>query len=214
MGPDGAGKSTLIGHLVQAVGPAFDRQRQFHWRPMLLWRRKTTRDTTRPHSLPPHGPSWSVIRLFAHLLDYWLGYWLVIRPVLARSGLVVFDRYFDDVLIDAKRYRYGGALWLARMLRPLIPQPDLTLVLDATEEAILSRKREIEPAEIQRQRQLYMRCVERNSFTYVINATSPMAQVTAEAVTSVIQYLSQRCERRQGRRAGLAPTGEVTPNLS
>ncbi|PYV70462.1 MAG: hypothetical protein DMG97_19215, partial [Acidobacteria bacterium] len=115
-GPDGAGKSTLIEHLAQAVGPAFDSHRLFQWRPMLLWRRKTTRDTTRPHSLPPHGRWWSVARLFAYLLDYWLGYWFVIRPVLARSGLVVFDRYFDDVLIDAKRYRYGGPLWLARML--------------------------------------------------------------------------------------------------
>src|SRR5438094_1673448 len=200
MGPDGAGKSTLIEHLVQAVGPAFDRHRLFHWRPMLLWRRKTTRDTTQPHSLPPHGRLWSVARLFAHLLDYWLGYWLVIRPVLARSGLVVFDRYFDDVLIDPKRYRYGGPLWLARMLRPLIPQPDLILVLDATEEAVLSRKQEVDPAEVQRQRQLYARCVDKASSTRVINATGSISQVTAEAVKTVIEHLSQRFERQQNRR--------------
>ena len=215
MGPDGAGKSTLIANLVQAVGPTFDRSRLFHWRPMLLWRQKRVRDTTRPHSLPPHGPWWSVIRLFAHLLDYWLGYWLTIRPVLARSGLVIFDRYFDDVLIDAKRYRYGGPLWLARILRPLIPQPDLTFVLDATEEVILSRKREIGSAEIQRQRQLYVKCTARNARAYVINATGSTSQVTAEAVTFVIQHLSRRCERQQGaRRTAFAPNGEASSDLS
>jgi len=200
MGPDGAGKSTLIEHLVQAVGPAFDSHRLFHWRPMLLWRRKTTRDTTRPHSLPPHGHWWSVTRLFAHLLDYWLGYWLVIRPVLARSGLVVFDRYFDDEPIDAKRYCYGGPLWLARMLRRLIPQPDLILVLDATEEAVLFRKQELGPGEVQRQRELHARCIDRRSSTRVINATGSISQVIAEAVTTVIEHLSQRFERQQGRR--------------
>lgn len=202
LGPDGAGKSTLIGHLVQAVGPAFNRHRVFHWRPMLLWRRKTMCDTTRPHSLPQHGCWWSVARLFAHLLDYWFGYWLVIRPLLARAGFVLFDRYFDDVLIDPKRYRYGGPLWLARMLRPLIPKPDLILVLDATEEAVLSRKQEIDPAEVQRQRQLYARCIDRTSSTRVINATGSISQVTVEAVTTVIEYLSERFERQQ--RRGLA----------
>jgi hypothetical protein len=105
MGPDGVGKSTLIKQLVQAVGCVFDRHRLFHWRPMLLWRRRAMGDATQPHSAPHHGLGLSVARIFAHLLDYWLGYWLVLRPMLARTGLIVFDRYFDDVLIDPKRYR-------------------------------------------------------------------------------------------------------------
>jgi thymidylate kinase len=212
MGPDGAGKTTLIEGLVRGVAPAFDRHKLFHWRPMLLWRRKTTRDTTQPHSLPPHPRWWSVMRLFAHLLDYWLGYWLVIRPVLARSGLVVFDRYFDDVLIDAKRYQYGGPLWLARMLRPRVPRPDLILVLDATEEAILSRKQEVGAEELQRQRELYTRCEDPTSSTRVINATGSVAQVTSEAVTIVLEHLSERFERR--RRGWLASDRQATANLS
>jgi thymidylate kinase len=199
MGPDGAGKSTLIEHLVQVVGPAFDRHRLFHWRPMLLRRRKSTRDTTRPHSLPPHGRWWSVARLFAHLLDYWLGYWLVIRPLLARSGLVVFDRYFDDVLIDPKRYRYGGPLWWARILRPVIPKPDLVLILDASAEVLLSRKHEVAFEEIQRQRRLYARCINGAAGTRVISASGSVSHVSAEAATDVIEQLSQRVERQHGR---------------
>jgi thymidylate kinase len=196
LGPDGAGKSTLIGNVVQAVGPAFGRYRVFHWRPMLLWRRKTTGDTTQPHSRPPHLSWWSSARLVAHLLDYWFGYWLVIRPLLARAGLVFFDRYFDDVLIDPKRYRYGGPLWFARILRPLIPQPDLILVLDATEEAVLSRKQELAPEEVRRQRRLYANCMNGISGTRVIDATGPASRVTAEAGSAIVEYLSQRFERQ------------------
>jgi thymidylate kinase len=199
MGPDGAGKSTLVSHLVQALGPSFQHYRLFHWRPMLLWRRKTKCDTTRPHSLPPHGRWWSIARLFAHLLDYWLGYWLVIRPLLARNGFVIFDRYFDDVLIDPKRYRYGGPLWLARIMRSVIPKPDLVLVLDASEEILLSRKQEVVPEEIQRQRRLYAKCMNGASGTRFIGASRSMPYVIAEAATAIIQYLCQRFERQHSR---------------
>lgn len=196
MGPDGAGKSTLIEHLVQAVGPAFDRHRVFHWRPMLLWRRKTTRDTTRPHSLRPHGRWWSIARLFAHLLDYWLGYWLVIRPLVARSGLVVFDRYFDDVRIDPQRYRYGGPLWLARILRLLIPKPDLVLVLDAPENVIFSRKQEVAPEEVQRQKRSYSEYQKETPNSRAVDASASSTQVTAESARAIIEFMARRSERQ------------------
>src|SRR5206468_12588398 len=100
----------------------------------------------------------------------------------------------------AKRYCYGGPLWLARMLRRLIPQPGLILVLDATEEAVLSRKQELGPGRAQRQRELHARCIDRTSSTRVINATGSISQVIAEALTPLIEHLSQRCERQQDRR--------------
>ena len=46
------------------------------------------------------------------------------RAVLSQSGLVVFDRYFDDLLIDAKWYRYGKPMWVVRAFRSLIPKSD------------------------------------------------------------------------------------------
>jgi thymidylate kinase len=199
MGPDGAGKSTLIKHLVQAVGPAFQHHRIFHWRPMLLWRRKSKYDTSNPHGQRQHSWPWSIARLSGHLLDYWLGYWLVIRPLLARSGLVVFDRYFDDVLIDPKRYRYGGPLWLARILRRVIPKPDLVLVLDVSEKVLLSRKQEVAPEELRRQRQLYSRSVKGTPGARVISAADSESHVVAEASTAVIEQLSRRFERQHRR---------------
>jgi len=199
MGPDGAGKSTLIQHLIQAVSPAFRRHRLFHLRPMLLCRPKHARDTTRPHSLPPH-PAWrSIAKLFAYFLDYWLGYWLLVRPLLARSGLVIFDRYFDDLLIDAKRYRYGGPMWIASAFRSLTPRPDLVLVLDAPDEVVLSRKQEVAPEEVQRQRRLYSKYKNETSSSQLIDASSSAAEVTAESARAVLGFLAQRSERRHAR---------------
>jgi thymidylate kinase len=195
MGPDGTGKSTLIKNLIQAV-PAFDRHRVFHWRPMLLWRRKTTRDTTQPHSQPPHGLWRSIARLFAHLLDYWLGYWLLIRPLVARSGLVVFDRYYDDVWIDPQRYRYGGPLWSARILRPLVPKPDLVLVLDAPDNVVFSRKQEVAPEEVRRQRRLYSEYKKESSKSRLIDASASSEQVTLESARAILEFMSQRSQRQ------------------
>jgi thymidylate kinase len=196
MGPDGVGKSTLIENLIQTVGHAFRRHRVFHWRPMLLWRRRTTSDSTQPHSQAAHGGLRSVAQLFAHLLDYWMGYWLVIRPLLARSGLVVFDRYFDDVLIDPKRYRYGGPSWLAQNVRLLIPKPDLILVLDAPNEVVLSRKQEVAAEELQRQRRMYSEYQNDTSNSRVIDANASIEQVTVESARAILESLAWRFERR------------------
>ncbi len=198
LGPDGVGKTTLINHLVQVLGPAFRRHRVFHWRPMLLWRRKDTGPVTEPHGRPEHPAWWSVARLFSHLLDYWFGYGLVIRPLLARSGLVVFDRYFHDLLVDPRRYRYGGPLWPVRALRPLIPKPDLVLLLDAPEEVILSRKQEVAPEQVQLQRRNYLRQANEFSRVCVIDAALPLPQVIAGAGGAVTEYLAQRFQRRHG----------------
>jgi thymidylate kinase len=197
LGPDGAGKSTLVENLVQGIGHAFDRYRLFHWRPLLLWRREIKRDTSRPHSLPPHGRFWSIARLLAYVLDYWLGYWLVIRPLVVRSGLVIFDRYFDDIHIDPKRYRYGGPLWLAKILRLLIPKPHLVLVLDVPCDVVLSRKQEVSLEELQRQRRLYGDFKSRNSNSLLIDATASIKEVTAECAQAISEFLSRRCQRQR-----------------
>jgi len=196
LGPDGAGKSTLAEHLIHAVGTAFRRHRLFHWRPMLLWRRNAMGDTTQPHSRPPHSGWWSTARLLAHLLDYWLGYYLIIRPLLACSGLVVFDRYFHDLLADPKRYRFGGSLYLVRFMSRLVPKPDLVFILDAPAQVILSRKQEVMPQEVPSQRQVYIQLASSFSQSRVIDTTAPLARVAEEAGKAVCEYLSQRFEYR------------------
>lgn len=196
LGPDGVGKSTLINHLTQLMGPAFRGHYVFHYRPGLLWKRKYSGDATNPHGCSEHPAWWSLARLVAHVTDYWASYWLIVRPMLTRSGLVVFDRYFYDLVVDPKRYRFGGPLWAVRVLRPLIPKPDLVFALDAPTDVVLSRKREIAPDEMLRQRKSYLKEVGILQRARVIDTSASVPEVATEVAKAIVEYGDRRLQLR------------------
>ena len=149
------------------------------------------------------SPWLSAVHLFARLLDYWLGYYFVIRPLLARSGLVVFDRYFHDLLVDPKRYRYGGPMWLVRALSSVVAEPDVVLVLDAPEHVILTRKQEVPVEEVKRQRRLYLEVAQSSSRAVVMDASQSVREVREEADRRITRILARRFQRRH--KAWVAP---------
>jgi thymidylate kinase len=204
LGPDGAGKSTMVGRLTEALGPCFRRQRIFHWRPMVIAPQKETgMPATDPHDELPRGALGSIVALFAIFLDYWLGFAFVLRPFLARSGLIVFDRYYHDLLVDPIRYRYGGPMWLAKFLGRLIPPPDLLfLVLDAGDEVILSRKREVPPEELRRQREGYRQFTLGAARAALVNTDRGIEPTLGEATQFIVEFLTERFQRRHARWLG------------
>jgi thymidylate kinase len=201
LGPDGAGKSTTVGRLTEALGPCFRRQRIFHWRPNVIAPKKETGiPSTDPHDEPPRGTLGSIVALFAIFLDYWLGFLFVLRPFLARSGLIVFDRYYHDLLVDPIRYRYGGPIWLAKFLGRFIPPPDLLfLVLDAGDEVIFSRKREVPRGELRRQREGYRKFTLGAKRATLVNTDRGIERTVEEATRFIVRFLSQRFQRRHAR---------------
>ena len=128
---------------------------------------------------------------------------MIIRPLLARSGLVVFDRYFHDLLADPKRYRFGGPLYLVRFMSRLVPKPDLVLILDAPLRVILSRKQEVPPEDVLSQKRAYLQLASSFPRSLVIDSTARPAQVAAQAGHAVLEYLAQRFERRHAHRLSL-----------
>lgn len=198
LGPDGVGKSTLVGQLVEKLGPAFRRHRIFHFRPQVIKPQvETGLPVTDPHGESVRGALGSVMQIFGFLADYWMGYWVIIRPLLARSGLVIFDRYFHDVMIDRKRYRYGGPLWLPRVLSRFVPPPDLLfLVLDADIEVILSRKREVVPDELKRLRSAYINMTLETSHAQLIKTDEGFEESVSAASGTIGLYMAERFGRR------------------
>ncbi|MGH9773803.1 MAG: hypothetical protein ACRD50_02525 [Candidatus Acidiferrales bacterium] len=198
MGPDGIGKSTLAARLFEQTGIPFRRQRLFHWRPGFLTPTKQYGDGIRnPHSDSARRPISSSVRLFCVLLDYWLGYVFVVRPLLARSTLIIFDRHFLDAQVDPLRYRYGGPAWLPTVLSRLLPPGNsIEFILDAEEEKILSRKFEIPFEEVRRLRKAYSKLANRLPASILIKAEVGPEGTASVAMDALVEYMDRRFQSR------------------
>lgn len=194
LGVDGSGKSSVIDRVERSLAPAFRRTAQYRLRPS---RRKGGGvPVTDPHALSPRGRVSSLVKLAFWLADYTAGYAVRTFPRLVRSTLVLFDRYYQDLLVDSRRYRYGGPMWLARLVGRILPRPDLIVVLDAPPEVLRARKQEISPEEVARQREEYLRLADSLPNGHVVDASNPLDRVVADVEKIVLDHMAARTARR------------------
>ena len=192
-GPDGAGKSTLISRLDGLS--VFRRQKQFHFRPCVFKRRSDT-PVRQPHAQTPYSALFSLAKTFFYFADHWLGYWLRVFPAKVRNELVIFDRSFEDQVIDPRRYRLSGARGLARCLKVLLPKSDLTFVLDADPDLLHARKPELSLDELRRQREALRQLAATTRRSFVISAAQPPEEVERLVRQRVIGFLAEREKHR------------------
>lgn len=193
LGPDGVGKSTTIERLQCALQALLGPCSKQRWRPGFI--RKVTPDSSNrmPHAKSVRGGYASSLSLLALALDFNLGYAVSAYPAMARSETILFDRYYHDLLIDPKRYRYAGPMWLARLIARLIPpRKALFIILDANEEVILSRKQELPVDELRRQRNAYRRFAALAQNSIVINTEKPVDEIVAEIIDKIMKLLASR----------------------
>ena len=73
-----------------------------------------------------------------------MGYWLKVKSQIRITRLVVFDRYYTDVICDSRRSRiflnYRFLDWFGRVF---IPRLDYNILLTAEVDTILARKQEL-----------------------------------------------------------------------
>ena len=184
LGPDGSGKSTLANALrilLTAVGIQVHIR---HLGPRLL-RNEAHSPVTDPHARPPRGVAASVVKLGYWWIDYTIGYIVTCWPLLRRGDVIVHDRYLHDVAIDPKRYRYGGPLYLARLLARVVPQPDIFFILVADPETILARKAEVSESELYRQLAAYRTFGTTNLRARVLDANLSTSELLEQAAAAI-----------------------------
>ncbi|MEJ5366523.1 MAG: hypothetical protein WHS86_15620 [Desulfosoma sp.] len=205
LGTDGSGKSTAISAmepvLSHATHGAFHVK---HLRPGLLpplarfrgVRSEQPGPVTDPHGSTPSGAVGSLVRVLYLLLDYILGYWILIRPQIAKQPAVfVFDRYAYDMALDPRRFRIGLPPKFFRRLIRLAPKPDLIFCLHAPVDVIASRKSELPREEIEKQIQDLKDFAEKERRAVLISTDGTVEQVRDRVLDALFRFCKKRNER-------------------
>ena len=198
VGPDGVGKTTAIQEVTAALKAAFWRIHVAHFPPRLFERHSEKLAASGPHDARPWPLSLSIFKLAAMstVLAAYHSFW--VRPQLLRSTLFVFDRDFADLVVDPKRFRYGGPKWLAELAWRLAPKADLVILLDAPAETIQSRQIQVPLEETARQVQVYRDLVEKLPNGVIIDASGSPESVVSNVRRAILEHLTERTARRLG----------------
>jgi thymidylate kinase len=191
-GPDGAGKSSVAQLLVERLANCSKSIELRHLRPALPGRgegRMHSGPITDPHGRPPKARWTSHLQLAGWVAAYWLDRLLKRKD---NATLHVYDRYIDDVLVDPRRYRYGGSRRFARAMAGLAPRPDLVVILDAPAELLQARKQEVTPSETTRQCREYQGLARGLADACLFDASRPLEQIVDEVERLLLRRLAAR----------------------
>lgn len=185
LGPDGAGKSSVIHGLIDKLAQNDCVVKMRHLKPFLVIMKRVEPGAVvnNPHGRPPRSALFSLAKIFVWLMEEWCMNCFQDRS----ETLLIYDRYYHDLLIDPKCYRYGGPLWAAKMVSKLIPQPRLWVLLDAPAQVLQARKQEVSLEETARQRQAYLDFVRGQKHYIIINATQSLDKTIADTEYAIIE---------------------------
>lgn len=183
LGPDGSGKSTIIESL-KNENPYIN-FKYFHLKPKYS---KDNQQVDDPHKKKPY--SWGVSNLkIIFLIFQYHYYWIKnIIPIKYTPTLIIFDRYFDDILADPKRYRFSGSINLVKFSRYIIPKPNLYFVLITSSDVILSRKREVSRNELEQQLKRYEKVSNSGEKYNLIEVNRTIDEITQEIIFKILNY--------------------------
>lgn len=190
LGPDGAGKSTIIKKLVASNLP-YRRNDYFHLKPIKSKLNTTHEVVSDPHKFEPYSKLKSYIKLLFFIKQYNYGWIKNIAALKIRSSLIIFDRFYDDVLVDNRRYRYDGNIKIAKLVRAFIPKPALYFVLTADANVIHQRKKEVSYKELERQIIAYQSLTDQKRY-YSIDVNRTPEAITTEIIHILMKKMHER----------------------
>ncbi len=156
-----------------------------HLKPSLvaLLRNKPAAIVVDPQGGSPRSTPFSLVKLLLWLAEEWCANLFQDN----KNIVLLCDRYYHDLLIDWKRYRYGGPLWVARLVGNLMPRPRLWILLDAPAEVFQARKQEVPAEETVRQRLAYLAFVRKQQRYIVVDASQSLDRVIAYVAKAIME---------------------------
>lgn len=207
-GPDGSGKTTVIDLLIENLGDVFRKAHAYyHFRPMMFGnlgevahsvgvKKEVDREYDKPHRGGKTGVLNSLCRLLYYSMDYILGYWTKVKSMTRITRLVIFDRYYTDIICDSCRSRiYLNTKFLYWYGNLFIPSLDYNILLTASSNAILKRKRELDKAGINAINSKIDYLADKKGYYKILNEDTP-----EEAVTKILRIVFEEQHKKNLKR--------------
>ena len=189
-GPDGSGKTTVIDTILERIAPVFKTaHKYYHFRPALFGnlgevahsagiKKEVDRNYNDPHRGGKTGKVSSFVRLCYYSIDYIIGYFVKVKSVTRITRIVVFDRYYTDIICDSRRSRiYLSPKFLYWWGKLFIPALNYNILLTASSETILARKRELDEEGIKNINAKIDYLADKKGYTKVLNESTPQVAV-------------------------------------
>ena len=198
-GPDGSGKTTVIDLMIKEFGEVFRQAHSYyHFRPTLFGnlgevahsaglKKEVDREYDKPHRGGKTGAFNSFLRLMYYTIDYIVGYFVKVKSKTRITHLVIFDRYYTDIICDSRRSRiYLNPKFLYRWGRLFIPSLDYNNLLTASTETILARKKELDELGIQAINSKIDYLADKKGYLKILNESAPQNAVQ-EILTRIFE---------------------------
>lgn len=170
IGPDGVGKSTASSQVKQILNMYHYQTTHRHlgFRPNILptkreimfWKRLNNKNIKKNNSKdsflnsPPNEMGYFKFLYFS--IDYILGYIFLMRPVLAKNGFAITERYFADYLAGTRKNpKVLVPLRFIKLIYFFLPKPDFVFLLYNDPDTIFSRRKELSIDEIKNQIEIF-----------------------------------------------------------
>jgi thymidylate kinase len=193
IGPDGSGKTRIIKEISKKI-PVYIASKAvvFHWRPNVLFSKESTGPVTNPHQKSERSYFFSFLKLIILFFDWKIGFGKKIAPLLAKNNLVIFDRYYMDLLVDPKRYRYKFPIKITEKFLKLFPNPDLVFFIKVIPKTAFERKGELNIIELEKQNYKYEKLKDKiKKPFYIIENNSSIEEVVEEIIKIIRCHLGK-----------------------
>ena len=204
VGPDGSGKSSVYSGISNELSGYFKPCLYYHGRFNII---PDLRDLCRGRfrAKKTDGPDFdfredsgdkktyglfrSLLYVFYYLFDYLLGYF-VVKKNNKYGGLIVFDRYFYDYMIQPAFSKVPNEL--LRVFTYLLPKPDMVVYLKCDPNVIHARKPELDIENIKKQQEVIEKIFCGDDSLVTLDTARDVDMVSAELKSKVDDKLLGR----------------------